>query len=320
MSLIDDIAEKIQAINRLNKPAELDNACLLCDELLEKYGLNREKRHLEGHDLFIVLNFLNVCTSVYLNKNDFQKAWQPVMLFELYATNQSASVDVWGVHYLLKGLLQERQGDLEKAIETLGNGMKLPCSPSVKQRIAYALGAAETSISSNNCKINTLCEALALAEVNGDERQIAMVYRQMSRMFSYLAYGAIGLSVLHKAEQYFKNNRDEIELMSTYMYLALSYSMMTNTPKYIQLFDEETLKLFQREAERYVKMIDVDKFLMESDKAYYYRTYGLVYKDIGSIEKALKYYQEIGANKDVQDCEGYIQWIKMTATNSFPQT
>ena len=48
MSLIDDIAEKILVINRLNKPAELENACLLCDELLEKYGLNREKWHLEG--------------------------------------------------------------------------------------------------------------------------------------------------------------------------------------------------------------------------------------------------------------------------------
>ena len=44
MSLIDDIVEKIPVINRMNKPADLENACLLCDELLEKYGLNREKR------------------------------------------------------------------------------------------------------------------------------------------------------------------------------------------------------------------------------------------------------------------------------------
>jgi len=83
-------------------------------------------------------------------------------------------------------------------------------------------------------------------------------------------------------------------------------------PKYRSRFTEKDMERFHQQAKAYIGMVDVDKLLLESDQAFYYRTYGLIYVDIASIEKALAFYQRVNAYQDIKDCEGYIRTIRNT--------
>ena len=98
--------------------------------------------------------------------------------------------------------------------------------------------------------------------------------------------------------------------MGTRMYMAMSYLAISNTPKYVNYLGEEDLNRFSQQAKAYIDMVDVDALPLDSDKAFYYRTYGLVYIDVASIEKALAFYQRVNAFKDIEDCEGYIRTIQ----------
>lgn len=76
------------------------------------------------------------------------------------------------------------------------------------------------------------------------------------------------------------------------------------------------MERFNKQARTYIDMVDVDKLVLESDQAFYYRTYGLVYVDMTSIEKALAFYQRVNAYRDIKDCEGYINTIRNLQSQS----
>lgn len=307
---IDEIDYKTRMMAMLETPTEIEQAYQLCEEVFVQYGLDRHLLFLNDYSLSVILNYLNVRTSIFLNMNDFEKAWQPIMLYEHYAYGRMIPLNVEGVHRDLKAILMARQGRMDEACGVLKDALKLGCTLDVRQRLLYTLGSIETSMTGPGYRINTLCEALSEAEKEGNEEYVAMCYREMSRMFSYLNYGATGLSLLQKAEQYYLLHQKDHELMATRMYMAMSYLAISNTPKYVNYLGEEDLDRFSQQAKAYIDMVDADTLPLESDKAFYYRTYGLVYIDVASIEKALAFYQRVNAFKDIEDCEGYIRTIQ----------
>lgn len=306
---IDEIDYKTRMMAMLETPTEIEQAYQLCEEVFVQYGLDRYLLTLNDYSLSVILNYLNVRTSIFLNKNEFERTWQPILLFERYASGRLIPINMEGIHRDLKAVLMARLGRLADACVVLREALNLGCTSDVRQRLLYTLGSIETSITGPEYKINTLCEALGEAEQEGNEDRIAMCYREMSRMFSYLGQGATGLSLLQKAEQYYIINHKEHELMGTRMYMAMNYLAIYNIPKYKSQFTEGDRERFNQQAKEYIGMVDVDKLLLESDKAFYYRTYGLIYVDIASIEKALAFYQSVNAYQDIKDCEGYIRTI-----------
>lgn len=306
---IDEIDYKTRMMAMLETPTEIEQAYQLCEEVFVQYGLDRYLLTLNDYSLSVILNYLNVRTSIFLNKNEFERTWQPILLFERYASGRLIPINMEGIHRDLKAVLMARQGRLADACVVLREALNLGCTSDVRQRLLYTLGSIETSITGPEHKINTLCEALGEAEQEGNEDRIAMCYREMSRMFSYLGQGATGLSLLQKAEQYYIINHKEHELMGTRMYMAMNYLAIYSIPKYKSLFTEGDRERFNQQAKEYIGMVDVDKLLLESDKAFYYRTYGLIYVDIASIEKALAFYQSVNAYQDIKDCEGHIRTI-----------
>lgn len=294
----------------LNTPFEIEQAYQLCEDVFVQYGLDRHLLTLNDYSLSVILNYLNVRTSIFLNINDFGRAWQPILMYERYAKGRMIPIDIEGIHRNHKAVLLARQGQLAEAREVLKEALELGCARDVQQRLLYTLGSIETSIAGPEYKINTLCEALGEAEEEGNEDHVAMCYRELARMFSSLGQGATGLSLLHKAEQFYMLHHKDHELMGTRMYMAMSCFAMYYTPKYTKQFGEEDLERFNQQAKAYIDMVDVDKLPLDSDRAFYYRTYGLVYVDIASIEKALAFYQRVNAYQDIKDCEGYIQTIR----------
>lgn len=317
---IDEINYKTRMMAILETPTEMDQAYHLCEEVFLQYGLDRYLLTLNDYSLSVILNYLNVRTSIFLNRNEFERAWQPILLFERYASGRKIPINLEGIHRDLKAVLMARQGRLSDACVVLRDALNLRVTSDVRQRLLYSMGSIETSMTGPEYKINTLCEALGEAELEGNEDYIAMCYREMSRMFSYLGQGATGLSLLHKAEQYYLINHKEYELMGTRMYMAMNYMAIYNTPKYTKQLGVENIERFNRQAKAYIGMVDVDKLQLESDKAFYYRTYGLIYVDIASIEKALAFYQRVNAYQDIKDCEGYIRTIRNLQTRKNPQS
>lgn len=311
---IDEIDYKTRMMAMLETPAEIERAYQLCEDVFVQYGLDRYLLTLNDYSLSVILNYLNVRTSIFLNRTEFERAWQPVLLFERYASGRMIPINMEGMHRDLKAVLMARQGRLSEACDVLRKALELGCTSDVRQRLLYTLGSIETSMTSPDDKINTLCEALGEAEQEGNENHIAMCYRELSRMFSYLGQGATGLSLLQKAEQYYLINHKGHELMGTRMYMAMSYLAMYNTPKYTSQLGEDNMKRFYQQAKAYIGMVDVDKLPLESDRAFYYRTYGLIYVDIEAIEKALAFYRRVKAFQDIKDCEGYIQTIRNMQT------
>lgn len=311
---IDEIDYKTRMMAMLETPMEIERAYQLCEEVFVQYGLDRYLLVLNDYSLSVILNYLNVRTSILLNRNEFERAWQPILLFEQYASNRMIPINMEGIHRVLKAVLMARQGRSPEACDVLREALELRCTSDVRQRLLYTLGSIETSINGHEYKINTLCEALGEAEQEENEDHIAMCYRELSRMFSYLGQGATGLSLLQKAEQYYLIHHKEHELMGTRMYIAMNYMAMYNTPKYRSQFTEGDMEMFNQQAKAYISMVDVDKLLLESDKAFYYRTYGLIYVDIASIQKALAFYQSVNAYQDIKDCEGYIRTIRNAQT------
>lgn len=307
---INEIDYKTRMMAMLETPTEIELAYQLCEDVFVQYGLDRYLLTLNDYGLSVILNYLNVRTSIFLNRNEFERAWQPILLFERYASGRLIPINMEGIHRDLKAVLMARQGRLAEACDVLREALDLGCTSDVRQRLLYTLGSIETSMTGPEYKINTLCEALGEAEQEGNEDHIAMCYRELSRMFAYLGQGATGLSLLQKAEQYYLIHHKEHELMGTRMYMAMSYMAMYNTPKYTNQLGEENMERFIQQAKAYIGMIDVDKLLLESDRAFYYRTYGLIYVDIASIEKALAFYQRVNAYQDIKDCEGYIKTIR----------
>ena len=315
---INEIDYKTRMMAMLETPTEIEQAYQLCEEVFVQYGLDRYLFTLNDYSLSVILNYLNVRTSIFLNRNEFGRAWQPILLFERYASGRMIPINTEGIHRNLKAVLLARQGQLAKACVVLREALDLGCTLDVRQRLLYTLGSIETSMTGPEYKINTLCEALGEAEKEGNEDHIAMCYREMSRMFSYLGQAAMGLSLLQKAEQYYMIHHKDHELMGTRMYMAMSYMAMYNTPKYTSQFGEENMKRFNHQAMAYIDMVDVDKLPLESDRAFYYRTYGLIYFDIASIEKALAFYQRVNAYQDIKDCEGYIMTIRNAQAQQNP--
>ena len=307
---IDEIDYKTRMMAMLETPTEIDRAYQLCEDVFVQYGLDRYLLTLNDYSLSVILNYLNVRTSIFLNRNEFERTWQPILLFERYASGRSIPINMEGIHIDLKAVLMARQGRLAEACSMLREAMKLGCTSDVRQRLLYTLGGIETSLTGPDCRINSLCEALGEAEEAGDEERICLCYREMARMFSYLGQAATGLSLLQNAEQYYLLHQKDYELMTTQMYLAMSYLSMFNTAKYMQQLGEENMERFNKQARAYIDMVDVDKLVLESDQAFYYRTYGLVYVDITSIEKALAFYQRVNAYRDIKDCDGYINTIR----------
>lgn len=303
----------------LETPTEIELAYQLCEDVFVQYGLNRYLLTLNDYSLSVILNYLNVRTSIFLNRNEFERAWQPILLFERYASGRMITINLEGIHRDLKAVLMARQGRLADACDVLKEALDLGCTSDVRQRLLYTLGSIETSMTGPEYKINTLCEALGEAEQEGDEDHIAMCYREMSRMFSYLGQGATGLSLLQKAEQYYMIHHKEHELMGTRMYMAMNYMAIYNTPKYTNQLGKMNIDRFYQQAKAYIGMVDVDKLPLESDRAFYNRTYGLIYSDIASIEKALTFYQRVNAYQDIKDCEGYIRTIRNMQSQQKPQ-
>jgi len=317
---IDEIDYKTRMMAMLETPTEIDRAYQLCEDVFVQYGLDRYLLTLNDYSLSVILNYLNVRTSIFLNRNEFERTWQPILLFERYASGRSIPINMEGIHRDLKAVLMARQGRLADACVVLREALSLGCTSDVRQRLLYTLGSIETSITGPEYNINTLCEALGEAEQEENEDHIAMCYRELSRMFSYLGQGATGLSLLQKAEQYYLIHHKEHELMGTRMYMAMNYMAMYNTPKYRSQFTEGDMEMFNQQAKAYISMVDVDKLLLESDKAFYYRTYGLIYVDIASIQKALAFYQSVNAYQDIKDCEGYILAIRNAQAQQKPQS
>ena len=315
---IDEIDYKTRMIAMLETPSDMEQAYLLCEDVFVQYGLNRRLYTFNDYSLSVILNYLNVRTSIFLNRNDFRKAWEPILLFERYASNREYLVNIEAIHRDLKAALLARQGNLTEARDILIDALKLGCTKDIRQRLLYTLGGIETSLTGPGYRINSLCEALGEAEEMGDEAHVALCYREMARMFSYLGQSATGLSLLQKAEQYYLLHQKDYELMSTRMYMAMSYLSIFNTAKYTQLLGEENVARFNEKARACIDMVDVNKFPLESDQAFYYRTYGLV--DIASIEKALAFYQRVNAYRDIEDCEGYINTIKNLQNKTAPQS
>lgn len=310
MMLIDEIDYKTRMMAMLETPTEIEQAYRLCEEVFVQYGLNRRLYTLNDYYLSVILNYLNVRTSIYLNMNDFKRAWEPILLFEHYANGRVYLANLEAIHRNLKASLLARQGNLEEARNVLTDALELSCTKDIRQRLLYTLGGIETSLTGPDYRINSLCEALGEAEEAKDEERICLCYREIARMFSKLGQAATGLSLLQKAEQYYLLHQKDYELMTTRMYLAMSYLSIFNTAKYMQQLGEENMERFNKQAKAYIDMVDVDKLVLESDQAFYYRTYGLVYVDMTSIEKALTFYQRVNAYRDIKDCEGYINTIR----------
>ena len=184
---IDEIDYKTRMMAMLETPTEIEQAYQLCEEVFVQYGLDRHLLFLNDYSLSVILNYLNVRTSIFLNMNDFEKAWQPIMLYERYAYGRMIPLNVEGVHRDLKAILMARQGRMDEACGVLRDALKLGCTLDVRQRLLYTLGSIETSMTGPGYRINTLCEALGEAEREGNEEYVAMCYREMSRMFSYLS-------------------------------------------------------------------------------------------------------------------------------------
>ena len=318
--LIDEIDYKTRMIAMLETPSDMEQAYQLCEDVFVQYGLNRRLYTFNERSLSVILNYLNVRTSIFLNRNDFKKAWEPILLFERYASNGEYLVNIEAIHRDLKAALLARQGNLTEARDILIDALKLVCTKDIRQRLLYTLGGIETSLTGPGYRINSLCEALGEAEEMGDEEHVALCYREMARMFSYLGQSATGLSLLQRAEQYYMLHQKDYELMTTRMYMAMSYLSIFNTAKYTQQFGEENVARFNEKARACIDMVDVNKLPLESDQAFYYRTYGLVYIDIASIEKALAFYQRVNAYRDIEDCEGYINTIRNLQNQKVPKS
>lgn len=318
--LIDEIDYKTRMIAMLETPSDMEQAYQLCEDVFVQYGLNRRLYTFNERSLSVILNYLNVRTSIFLNRNDFKKAWEPILLFERYASNGEYLVNIEAIHRDLKAALLARQGNLTEARDLLIDALKLVCTKDIRQRLLYTLGGIETSLTGPGYRINSLCEALGEAEEMGDEEHVALCYREMARMFSYLGQSATGLSLLQRAEQYYMLHQKDYELMMTRMYMAMSYLSIFNTAKYTQQFGEENVARFNEKARACIDMVDVNKLPLESDQAFYYRTYGLVYIDIASIEKALAFYQRVNAYRDIEDCEGYINTIRNLQNQKVPKS
>lgn len=317
---IDEIDYKTRMIAMLETPSDMEQAYQLCEDVFVQYGLNRRLYTFNERSLSVILNYLNVRTSIFLNRNDFKKAWEPILLFERYASNREYLINIEAIHRDLKAALLARQGNLTEARDILFDALKLGCTKDIRQRLLYTLGGIETSLTGPGYRINSLCEALGEAEEMGDEEHVALCYREMARMFSYLGQSATGLSLLQRAEQYYMLHQKDYELMTTRMYMAMSYLSIFNTAKYTQQLGEENVARFNEKARACIDMVDVNKLPLESDQAFYYRTYGLVYIDIASIEKALAFYQRVNAYRDIEDCEGYINTIRNLQNQKVPKS
>ena len=176
------------------------------------------------------------------------------------------------------------------ALSLIEKAMQLASTDDERYKLLLLKGKVEHEINGIPFEVNSLSEALGIAESLGNQEYIAEIYCELYTMF-YSRYPGLAIYFARKAEVIYINNKDVHSLTTVRLDIALTLQSIYDR------IEEDKAECFKKNAEIIVKSIDESTLIMPSRVAFYNRVKGFILKDDASIEKAFDYYFNSSENK-----------------------
>lgn len=256
-----------------------------------KYSDENNMLFVSNPDLCKTESKLYVCHlfnrfAVFWNSSDFDKCKKILA--------QLDDISLTGSELILKlcnaAELEFMLANYPKALALIDKAIHLNPTDEEVFKLLLLKGKVEHEINGIPFEINSLSEALGIAEKLENQEFIAEAYCELYTMF-YSRYPGLAVYFARKAEVIYDNIKDVHNLVIARINISLTLQSI-----YDRLGPVKG-ECFKRNADDIVKSIDGHVFAMSSHEASYNRVKGFVLKDEASIEKAFKYYFERSQNE-----------------------
>lgn len=194
-----------------------------------------------------------------------------------------------------------RLGNNEKALELCDQLLKKDISHPQKVEVLIVKGSIECDESHQIFGINSLSQALAEAEADGNPSLIARCYSEMARMIG-THYPALSLSFLWKARVHYEKVNDYENAAFCKVWMAKSYFLLWHKcQQKEERFITEARRLVNEDVKR-------EDFKHPGAQCSFDRDKGLLNNDLQLIEKSVDFFESIKAYAEVcRSAEFYIK-------------
>ncbi len=194
-----------------------------------------------------------------------------------------------------------RLGDNEKALELCDKLLKKDISHPQKVEVLIVKGSIECDDCHQIIGINSLSQALAEAEADGNPSLIAKCYSEMARMIG-THYPALSLSFLWKARVHYEKVNDHENAAFCKVRMAKSYFLLWHKcQQKEERFITEARRLVNEDVKR-------EDFKHPGAQCSFDRDKGLLNNDLQLIEKSIDFFESIKAYAEVcRSAEFYIK-------------
>ncbi len=204
------------------------------------------------HNLATIL--LNKCKD-FINATKHEEATNVLKHFDMHFNGRKLPLDIVYHRLIMESELCLRTGNIESGIKAIDNNIHFfRKDDKYKFEILLHRGKLECA-STLRFSVNSLSDALAVAETIGDEVLIAEAYSNIAYMFAP-RYPALGIYFTRKAEVFYTKSGDKHKLRLELCRRAYQSHLLST--QYIQ--NENIRARLQLEAERVINTIDTTDF------------------------------------------------------------
>lgn len=227
------------------------------------------------------VSLINQCTQ-FMNNAQHIQASEVLHAFDLQMINEPLPLEIIYKRIISEAELCLRTGDFEGGISCLNRNMHLFSNDSIEKfRLLVYRGNLERC-GEEIFNLNSLCEALGVAENLNNQDLIAEAYSEIATMFA-VRFPGLGIYFNRKAETYYLKQGNHHKMRVESMRRALSsYLLFLRQPT------DRTERL-KTEAQQIVNSLDTSDF-NKFERLYFQRVKGEVNADEDLIKSTLNEY------------------------------
>jgi hypothetical protein len=274
---------------------DLDAEKRVLDEIHYRITLGNAVGRKKGISIQTYLLSLNVLSMYCLNRNEIQRALNICDVFSKLCSIYKPKIqkfvyydhiDTWSEALFRRGDFIGCQSLIKQCLPDIGDD-HVRCSMLIR------LGNAESCSNYPNLVINSLCEALGIAEKLKDPKLIARCYIEIAKLLGN-KYSWLAISLLCDAETIDERFRDNISFSEIMMHKAVAFYSI-----YVKSDYNESYEVYLKKAKQVLSIVRSEDIVQDSTQALYNSYYGQIYADIDKLKESLSFYEKAGSIKDV---------------------
>ena len=289
----EKLEERTKYLAELNSKREIKEALIIVDSQMAELPVDG-KCLPEGLCVETLMEFVLQSMIVWLNGNRLDDVIRMSAIFDSYAKDYIVPIGIRTSKAKVFALALRRKGLKEDALKVLDEvlaGKDVP--DNCKVILLMMKGSMESDIAWPSFNINSLLEALEIAERMGDGNIIARVYDELCSLLQN-GYPALALSLMRKEEMWYRKTCNRYELEGIKLKRAQAYLNLHIL--YHAHYQERTVP-FVAACQRLLESLDVAT-MRDSDRAFYNRLMGVATMDTSYLWKSLMFYKNVNGRSE----------------------